>query len=67
MSRRAQTVMTFAITLKVPDGANGQTLQQYIRDAISTWKGGLPVGDPMSGLDTSELTVSLLKRTTTYE
>lgn len=67
MSRRAQTVLTFAVKVRVPANANGQVLQKYLRDAISGWRGGLSPDDPLFALDTSELTVSLLKRTTTYE
>lgn len=66
MGKRAHTTVTFAITLKVPDGANGQTLQHYLRDAIAGWKGGLSPDDPLSMLDLTDFTVALTKRITTY-
>ena len=66
MSRKSQTIGTFAVTIKVPIGSNLAIVQTYIRDAIQSHCGGLDPKDEMFGLDPKDFTVALTKKVTTY-
>lgn len=68
MSRKSKTVATFAVKLTIPVGASVPMVQEYIKDAVQGWRGGFSPS-PMDELGREEdvITVTILKKETTYE
>lgn len=66
MSKRLETVVTFAVKLKLPPGSNASDAQQYIIEAMLSHGGGGRPEDPFFHLDKDSFTVALRKRETTY-
>lgn len=62
--RKTRTLLTLQVKIEVPKGSNGSDVMQYVRTAVGTHKGGLDPEDPL--FEIGEVTVSLVKKETTY-
>lgn len=47
----------FKVCITVPDGATEDQVMDYIEDAVTSFKGGLPPEDPMFNLDPDTVSV----------
>ena len=66
MTKKTETILTFKVRIKIPDGATVPETQQYIRDALQSHGGGGRPEDPFFHLDGKDLAVSILKREVNY-
>lgn len=66
MSRSKGTVATYEVKIVVPKGSNCHDLQLYIRDAITSYKGGFAPNNPIFALHGDDFTVALRKKETSY-
>jgi hypothetical protein len=63
MGRKTETTLTLRVKVKLPPNINGQQIMEYVRQALTEG----PVGvakTPINHL--TDVTVSLLKKETTY-
>jgi hypothetical protein len=59
MGRKAETILTFKVKIKLPTGVNTAQMQLHIRDAIAMHQSPLtPAAD--------DFTVALMKKETSY-
>lgn len=63
---KKSTVLTFSVTLPMPDGATIPDVQEYIKVALKLYKRGFTSDDPFFNTDFTNITVGLKKRETTY-
>jgi len=66
MGTKAQTTVTFAVTIVLPEGVHLNDMREYIRDAVGCWKDRSPENVNLVNLDTSTIRVTLMKRVVTY-
>jgi hypothetical protein len=52
--------------MDIPSGATTQSVLEYVRAAVPSLCRDLPNEDPMSQLDKTTITVSLLQKVTSY-
>lgn len=64
--RKTRTLLTLQVKIEVPQGSNGSEVMQYVRVAIGSYSGGLDPESPLFNVGKSDITVSLLKKETTY-
>lgn len=62
MARKKTTTAVFRVNIKVPDGANMQDCENYIREAVQTFCSGMDPDHPIFNLDASLVRVSLMER-----
>ena len=66
MRRKTKTDITVNVRIRVPSNASVSTVMEYVRDAMSSHKGGLNPQDPLFNIDPNYIDVILLKKETTY-
>lgn len=64
--RKVKTQLTLQVRVEVPKGSNAAEVMGYIRVAISSYGGGLDPENPFFSWGKEDVTVSLLKKETTY-
>lgn len=50
-------IKKFIVTTEIPEGATVTGMKEYIKEAISAWKGGLPPEDPIFDLNREKIKV----------
>lgn len=67
MSKKKQSRITYGVTIDLPQGVTGREMQDYIREAVQSWKGSkLPDDTNLVNLNHETVRVALLKRVDTY-
>jgi hypothetical protein len=66
MGRKTETILTLRVKMKMPPGSNAKYCADYVRDAVRSHAGGLDPDDVMFSLENESVTVSLLKKETSY-
>jgi hypothetical protein len=66
VARSQETLVTFAVKLKLPKHGNSHTAQLYIREAIQSHGGGKDPDDPYFSIQPEDFTVRLVKKETVY-
>lgn len=67
MPRHLQTIVTFAVNLRLPARSNTVIAQSYVRDAILNWSGHVEANHPFAlSIKSEDFTVRLLKKETLY-
>jgi len=51
----------FIVGVKIPDGVGTREMQEYIREAVQTWKGQKHPEDPLFDLDYKTVTVKSVR------
>lgn len=64
--RKVKTMLTLQVRVEIPKGSNAAEVMNYLRVAISSYGGGLAPDNPFFDWTKDSVTVSLLKKETTY-
>ncbi len=63
---RRKLTASFKVTMDLPTGVNLQMAQNYVREAVKAWKGGMDIDNPLFDIDPESVRVALLSTVTTY-
>ena len=66
MSRKTKTDITVNVRMRVPSNASISLVMKYVKDALSSYKGGLDPQDPLFNIDPNYIDVVLIRKDTTY-
>jgi hypothetical protein len=66
MSRKQQTVATFAVTIPIPKGCNIDTVLVSMRTELYSARAAIFPNTAPADISPHDFTVSLIKRITTY-
>lgn len=66
MAKKSVTTAVFNVTVTLPPGMNLKDMQDYVRDAVKSYKGGMDPQDPTFHLDPDTVRVALSSKVTKY-
>lgn len=66
MARKTKTVLTFAVTVEMPSGANIPMVRNFIKDACGLQRDQLAPDTPMFAFRTDNMKVHLTNKEVSY-